>query len=224
MQLQSPFNAQQFDPTQGGTFQQLPLGKHPVKIVASEIKATADNSGGMIVFELEVIDGPAKGSHGPMRINLYSSSDKARAIAESQFSALCHATGVFMVQDTSQLHEVPFAVDVEAQSLTPQQVEKQQQGQTVTPFTQVRKILDINGNEPKGGAAAPAQGGQAAWGGAAPAQAPAAAPAPAAGGWGGGGGQVQTPAASAPAPAAAPAAQWSQSSAPAGGAPAWGKR
>lgn len=213
MQLQAPFNAQTVDPTQGGSFNQLPVGKHPVKIVASEIKPTADNSGGMIVFELEVIDGPNIGAHGPFRLNVYSSSDKARSIAESQLSALCHATGVFMLQDTAQLHGIPFAVDVEAQTLTPQQVAQQAEGKTVTPFTQVRKILDINGNEPKGGghqqAAAPAQ--QAA---------PSPAPAPAAA-WGGG--AASTPAAT---PAAAPAASaWAQnaSGGAAAGKPAWGK-
>lgn len=221
-QLQAPFNAQQFDPTQGGTFQQLPVGKHPVKIIASEIKATQDNTGGMIVFELEVIDGPGMGSHGVMRLNLYSSSDKARAIAESQFSALCYATGVFMVTDTSQLHDRPFAVDVEEQPLTPQQVEKKNAGETVRPFTQVKKILDIQGNEPKAhGQQAPAQ--QGAWGGAAPAQQPTqapAAPAPApAAAWGGAAPAAQP----AQAPAAAPAAAWGQQAA-SGGAPAWGKR
>jgi len=161
----------------------------------------------MVVYELEVIDGPDKGAHGPFRINLYNASDKARAIAESQQAALCYVTGVFMLEDTVQLHNRPFVVDVEEQPLTPQQVAAQAEGKTVTPFTQVRKILDMDCNEPKGGQA----------------QAPAAAPAPAAAGWGQG--AAATPAAS-PAPAAAPAAAWSQgaSAAASGGTPAWGKR
>lgn len=225
MQLQQPFNAQQFDPTQGGTFHQLPVGKHPVVITASEIKATSDNTGGMIVYDLEVTDGPNKGAKGPMRINLYSASDKARSIAETQQAALCYVTGKFLINDTAELHGIPFAVDVEEQTLTPQQVEKQSRGEQVRPFTQVRKILDISGNEPKGAgngqaqAAAPAAAPAAAWGGQPPAQAPAQAPAPTqAGGWGG-----AAPAQS-PAPAPAPAAGWNQNAAAPAGQPAWGKR
>lgn len=208
--LQSVFNAHQFAPVQGGNFQQLPLGMHPVHIVASEVKATADNSGGMLVFELEVIDGPNRGATGLMRINLYSSSDKSRGFAEGQMSALCHLTGVFMPEDTSQLHGKPFVVEVVEQPLTPQQMEKKNNGETVTPFTQVKKMLDMNCQEPK------AQGQQ-------PSQAPAPqqqAQAPAAA-WGGGNAGTQ-----AQAPAAAPAAgSWAQGGAPAaGGTPAWGKR
>lgn len=228
-QLQAPFNAQQFDPTQGGSFKQLPVGKHPVVIVASEIKPTADNSGGMIVYQLQVIDGPAKGAEGPYRVNLYNASDKARSIAESQQAALCYVTGVFLIQDTAQLHNIPFVVEVKEQALTLQQVEKKNAGETVTPFTQVVKVYDIQGNEPKGGAAqAPAQHQQQA-----PQQPPVQqqAPAPAAGGWApqapqqpaagawGGGGQVQHPA-----PAAPAAGGWAQGGSVATGKPAWGAK
>lgn len=220
MQLQQPFNAHEFDPTQGGNFKQLPIGKHPVIIVASEIKATKDNSGGMIVYDLECIDGPAKGNSGVLRIQIYSQNDKAREIAKTQQSALCYVTGVFMLQDTGQLHNIPFAVEIEEQPLTLEQLDKKSQGQTVIPFTQVRKILDINGNEPcASGAVAQT-----------PAPTPAPAPTQAANAWGGG--QAQAPA-PAPAPAPAQASQpaqggWSQggaASAPAAtGTPAWGKR
>ena len=224
-QLQAPFNAQQFDPSQGSSFHRLPVGKHPVVIVASEIKPTADNSGGMIVYQLQVIDGPAKGAEGPYRVNLYNASDKARSIAESQQAALCYVTGVFLIQDTAQLHNIPFVVEVKEQALTLQQVEKKNAGETVTPFTQVHKVFDIQGNEPKGGAAqAPAQ---------APQQPPAQqqAPAPAAGGWAsqapqqpaagawGGGGQVQHTA-----PAAPAAGGWAQGGSVATGKPAWGAK
>lgn len=218
--LQAPFNAQQFDPTQGGGGY-LPVGKHPVKIVASEIKATKDNSGGYIQFDLEVIDGPGKGASGALRVNLYSASDAARRIAESQFAALCYVTGVFMVEETAQLHNIPFAVDVVEQALTSDQQAKKAAGENVTPFTQVRKILDINGQEPKAQGQQPAQQTQQ------PAQQPAQAPAPQqpaqTAGWG---------AAPAQQPAQQPVQQqpaatggWAQQPAQAaGGAPAWGKR
>jgi len=218
MQLQQPFNAQAVDPSQGG-FSQLPIGKYPVVITASEIKGTADGNGGMLVFELLAIPGSEHaGATGFHRLNLYHANEKPRQIAESQLSALCHVTGVFMVQDTSQLHNIPFVVEVKAQPLTQSQIDKQAAGETVTPFTQVHKVFDMNGNEPGRAAGQPAPAP-------APQQQYAAAPAPAPaaqGGWG-----APPPAAApAPAPAPAPAAGgWSQQAAPAAGAqPAWGKR
>jgi len=157
-QLQHQFNAQQFDPSQqGGSIQQLPVGKHVVIATASEIKATKDNSGGMLVFDLQVIEGPGQGKSGPMRLNLYSSSDQARGIAENQYAALCYATNVLQPTDTQQHHGIPFMVEVENQPLTADQQAKQAAGQSVTPFTQVRKILNRDGSIPGMGGAAPQQ-------------------------------------------------------------------
>jgi hypothetical protein len=229
-QLQQPFNANAIDPDQGSGFRQLPAGTHQVVIVASEIKATKANDGGMVAFELEVIDGPARGAGGMWNVNLYSASDKARAIAEAQFSALCHATGQFLVNHTEELHGKPFAVVVTEQQLTPEQKVRQADGQTVKPFTQVSRILRADGSEVKGGGSAPQvqqqapqqyaqqpaapvqpQQPPAAWGGA-PAQAQ-----PTANGWGGAAPAQQ------PAQAPAPAAGWQQG-APAGNRPAWGAK
>lgn len=233
-QLQSAFNAQQFDPTQGGNFSQLPVGKHVVVIVASEVKATSDNTGGLVQYDLQVIEGPGTGKTGPMRLNLYNKSDKARQIAESQQAALCYATGVLQLQDTQQLHGIPFMVEVENQDLTAQQLEKQAAGETVTPFTQVRKILNRDGSLPgmQGGSQPQQQGNQGQqqgnWQGQ---QQPAQngwnggqqqnAPAPASqeqpqnnGGWQQGG-QQQQPQGN---------AGWQQGQSQGNGAPAWGKR
>lgn len=226
MQLQQQFNANAIEPNQGGNFNQLPVGKYPVVATASEIKPTADGQGGMVVFELLAIPGsPFAGATGLYRINLYNASDKARQIAEGQMSALCHVTGVFLINDTSQLHNVPFVVEITEQGLTKDQQEKKDAGQQVTPFTQVKKVYDMAGNEPgkaAGGAPTPApaqqqQPAQQAW--VAPAQ-----QAPAATGWAAPA-QQQPAQQQVPAPAAAPAQQgWTQQAPAAGGAPAWGKR
>lgn len=204
MQLQAPFNAQQFDPTQGGGAQ-LPIGTYPVVIRASEVKATKDQTGGMIVFEAEITEGQFKGQTGVFRLNLYSQSDQARQIAEKQLSAICHATGVFMLQDTAQLHNLPFGLVVGLQR-DPAAAEK--------GYTEVKKFLNSDGSDihPGGGQAAQAPVQQQA--------SPSPAPAPAAA-WGGG--AAATPAAT---PAAAPAASaWAQNTAggAAAGKPAWGK-
>jgi hypothetical protein len=230
MQLIQPFNAQQYDPTQG--VGSLPIGKHPVVIESSEVKANKANDGGYLQLNLRIIDGPQQGTTGAYRLNLYHSNQQTVEIAHRQLSAICHVIGVFQVTDSSQLHNLPFLIEVGPQKSDPQ-------------YTEVKKVFDMNGNEPgKAGAGAPAAqpqqqqpqgqnggawGGQpqqqqpaggAAWGGQQqPAQQPAQQPQGAA--WGG-------------QPAQQPAQQpqgggWQQGGQPAqGGAPAgaapWGQR
>ena len=236
-QLIQAFNAQQYDPTQGGG--SLPVGRHPVIIESSEVKANKANDGGYLQLNVKLIDGPQTGTTGAYRLNLYHSNPQTAEIAHRQLSAICHCVGVFNVQDSSQLHNIPFIIEVGLQKGE----EAAQKG-----YTEVKKVFDINGNEPgKAGQGAPAaqpqqqpaaQGG-GAWGGQ-PAQQPAAQPQGNAPAWGGGQPAQQqpqgAPAGNTPAwgqqPAQQPAAQqpaqqaggWQQGgTAPAGGAP-WGQR
>lgn len=236
-QLIQAFNAQTVDPSQG--VGGLPIGKHPVVVDSSEVKPNKENNGGYLQLNLKIIDGPQTGTVGAYRLNLYHSNQQTVEIAHRQLSAVCHVTGVFMLQDSAQLHNIPFIVEVGPQKNDPQ-------------YTEVKKVFDINGNEPgKAGqgqapaqpaAAAPQGFGQqpaqqqapAAWGapqgqqapqaapqgnapawGQQPAQAPAAAPA-----WGN---QQQAPAQQ-QAPQQPAAAGWQQGAAPAGANPPWGQR
>jgi len=199
VQLIQPFNAQQYDPSQsvGG----LPIGKHPVVIESSEFKANAKNDGGYLQLNLKIIDGPQTGTIGAYRLNLYHSNQQTVEIAHRQLSAVCHVIGVFNVQDTAQLHNIPFMVEVGPQKNDPQ-------------YTEVKRVYDINGNEPgkAGAGAAPATFAPPAAQQTAPAQQPA---------WG----QPQQQTQQQPAETT-PAAGWQQNgAAPAGGAtPPWGQR
>ena len=232
-QLLQAFNAQQFDPTQGGG--SLPVGRHPCIIESSEVKANKANDGGYLQLNVKLIDGPQTGTTGAYRLNLYHSNPQTAEIAHRQLSAICHCVGVFNVKDSGQLHNIPFIIEVGLQKGE----EAAQKG-----YTEVKKVFDINGNEPgKAGQGAPqaqpqqqpaAQGGfgqqqpaqqpqqpqsGAAWGGQ-PAQQPAAQPQGNAPAWGGGQ-PAQQPAAQQP---AQQAGGWQQGGgAPAGGAP-WGQR
>ena len=234
-QLIQAFNAQQYDPTQGGG--SLPVGRHPVIIESSEVKANKANDGGYLQLNLKLIDGPQMGTTGAYRLNLYHSNPQTAEIAHRQLSAICHVIGVFNVQDSQQLHNIPFIAEVGLQKGE----EAAQKG-----YTEVKKVFDINGNEPgKAGQGAPAaqpqqqpaaqggfgqqqpaqqpqqpQGNAPAWGGGQPAQQqPQGAPAGNAPAWGQQ--PAQQPAAQQP---AQQAGGWQQGgAAPAGGAP-WGQR
>lgn len=166
--LNGSFDATKVDPSQGAG--QLPVGKFLVIAESSEVKPNKAADGGYLQFNLKIIDGPNTGVGGAYRLNLYHSNQQTAEIAHRQLSALCHVTGVFMVTDSAQLHNIPFMVEVVAQ--------------TDPKYTQVQKVFDRNGNEPgKGGQAqqaAPAPVQQPAWG---QQQAPQQAPAPVQGGW-----------------------------------------
>lgn len=161
MQLIQAFNAQQYDPTQG--VGSLPIGKHPVIVESSEVKANKANDGGYLQLNLRIIDGPQQGTTGAYRLNLYHSNQQTVEIAHRQLSAICHVIGVFQVTDSSQLHNLPFLIEVGPQKNDPQ-------------YTEVKKVFDMNGNEPgkAGAGAAAAQPQQqqpqgqpnGAWGGA----------------------------------------------------------
>jgi hypothetical protein len=140
--LQQAFDANNVNPQQSTG--QLPIGKHPVAIVDSIVKATQKNDGGYLELELRIMDGPMTGTTGAYRLNLYNQSAKAVEIANQQLSAICHVTGQFMIQDSAQLHNIPFIVEVGPQKDNPQ-------------YTEVKKVFDANGNEPgKNKAATPA--------------------------------------------------------------------
>lgn len=213
MQLIQAFNAQQYDPTQG--VGSLPIGKHPVIIESSEVKANKANDGGYLQLNLRIIDGPQQGTTGAYRLNLYHSNQQTVEIAHRQLSAICHVIGVFQVTDSSQLHNLPFLIEVGQQKNDPQ-------------YTEVKKVFDMNGNEPgkAGAGAAAAQPQQqqpqgqpnGAWGGA-----PQGQPQQPAGGaaWGGQQQPAQQPAQQ-PQGGAAWGGQPAQNPAPQGGQPAWG--
>ena len=219
-QLLQAFNAQQFDPTQGGG--SLPVGRHPVIVESSEVKANKANDGGYLQLNLKLIDGPQMGTTGAYRLNLYHSNPQTAEIAHRQLSAICHVIGVFNVQDSQQLHNIPFIAEVGLQKGE----EAAQKG-----YTEVKKVFDINGNEPgKAGQGAPAAQPQqqpAAQGGFGQQQ-PAQQPQQPQGGGAWGQQPAQQPAAqpqgNAPAWGGGQPAQQQQPAAPAGNAPAWGQQ
>lgn len=140
MQLQ--FVATNVPPQFSGGSPQLPVSDKqglPVVIRSSETKETNKQDGHYLELGVEVIDGPAKGATGAIRLNLWSASPQAQQIAYKQLSAICHIVGVFNIQDTQQLHDRPFRVVVTAQ----QTEEGKAKG-----YTQVSDVLDIQGNAP----------------------------------------------------------------------------
>ncbi len=205
------FDANQHEPQQAGS--KHPAGnKFPFTITNTEVKDTKAGDGQKL-FEV-TFTSPA----GSIRFNynLWNTSEQARKIAVGQLSALCHATGIFKVNFPNDSNVGPAGnelrggkglMDVNFQSGHEPSAEKPEGG-----YVEIKKIYDVNGNEP--GNKAPAQVSSGFTG-------QQAKPAEVQSGWGG-----QPNAAPAPSPAnqapPANAGGWQPGNAPSAERPPWG--
>lgn len=148
MGFQGSFDASQFQPNQGG--QAHPVGKFPFTISHTECVQTKDQQGGMFVVTLTSPSGEIKN-----RYNLWNSNAKAVEIAHGQLSALCHATGVFKLDwqnEGAALRGARGMMEICYQKGEEPTAEKPAGG-----YVEVKKVFDVNGNEPGKGPAPAAQ-------------------------------------------------------------------
>jgi hypothetical protein len=94
----------------------LPDGQYIAIIEASEWKKTKKGDGAFLELTLQVVDGACKGRKVWDRLNLDNPNAVAVEIAQGTLSAICHATGVMKVSDSSQLHSVPMLVRVKVKA------------------------------------------------------------------------------------------------------------
>jgi len=164
------FNAQQYEPRfgGGGGLPANPDGspaKYKVIVSDSSQETTQDQQGGYIRLECKVIEGPCTGQTQDMRLNVHNKSQKAVEIANKQLAAVCAVVGKPYFQDTAELYNIPFIIEVRKQRNNPE-------------YTEIGNIFDLAGNEPgksKPGATPQAQPPQQA--APPPQQAPQSAPA-----------------------------------------------
>lgn len=140
--MQFQFNAQQHDPQYGVGGGALPAGKNKVVISATEIKPTKDGQNGYLALTLTGIEGPGNGISMVDRLNVYHANPQTVGIANQQLSAYCHVTGKLNFNDTDELKNIPFIVEVGPQKNTPE-------------YMEVKRLFDINGNEPGKSGAGP---------------------------------------------------------------------
>lgn len=192
--INQTFDATQWAPEQGGSAH--PVGKFAVVISNTEIKPTKDGNSGMFVVTFRSDQGEIS-----MRYNLWNTaSQQAVEIAHKQLSALCHATGIYRVDFSNEgaaLRNGRCVIDVGYQNQTQADIDAKK-----TPYVEVKRVYDVNGNEP----GRPAAGG--------PQPAPSGAPT---------GGPGAPPAGFRPQQQApAPQQGFQPQQAPAGAAPPWG--
>lgn len=141
--INGSFDATQFQPSQSvGTH---PAGTFDAQISNTAIKPTKDGDGGL--FEVEFSTPAGRISN---RYNLWNKSPQATEIAHKELSALCYATGIFKLDwqnEGAALRNARCKIEVAKQANN--------------DYMEVKRVLDVNGNEPgRAPAAAPQPQGQ----------------------------------------------------------------
>lgn len=96
--------------TERGT---IPTGYYLACIVESEMKETKQGNGKYLELKYEIIDGEHKGRNIWVRLNLCNANPKAVEIANRDFAAIRLATGLTVVRDSTQMHNIPHQIKVE---------------------------------------------------------------------------------------------------------------
>lgn len=109
---------QYFDPATapGASTSLVPAGRYNVQIVGSDLLPTKEGSGQYIVFEMVVLDGPQQGRKLFDRLNIVNRNPQAVEMANRTLASICRATGRAGVGETSELHDIPFVLDVSVKS------------------------------------------------------------------------------------------------------------
>ena len=107
------FDATGIEPIQ--PLEVLPPGKYIAQIVSSDMRLTKDGTGQYLFLEIDVLEGPHQGRKLFDRLNLVNASKTTVEIAQRTLSAICHATGRLQVQDSEELHLIPFVAAVQVQ-------------------------------------------------------------------------------------------------------------
>lgn len=232
--MNGSFNANQFEPNQGGGGIHPPAQKVPFRITNTEIKENSAKDGGYFKVEFTSPMGVVFQNY-----NIWNKTPKAVEIAHGQLSALCRAVNIYQIDWSNE-----GAALRNAQGLMDVGYQKGEEPSPDNPnakgYTELKRVYDMAGNDPsKPGQAAQPQamqpqpnGGQpmtqqpgSGWGQAPATQQPVAQQAAPAG-WNGQGGPAQAqPVQQAPQAQAGQAWQPGQNGGGApGGTPPWGSR
>jgi len=102
------FNARTVEPA--STMDPVPTDWYKCVITNSEVKPTSKNDGHYINFEIQIIEGQFAKRKGFDKVNIDNPNPVAVEIGYRTLSAICHATNVLDLQDTTQLHNIPLMV------------------------------------------------------------------------------------------------------------------
>lgn len=131
------FNATEVEPQ--SDFSPIPQGKYLVMAVDSTLVRNKKNTGDLLKMTYEVVEPQEyRGRKIFDNINVKHDNSQAEQIGQRQLSSICHAVGVLNIQDSVELHNIPFVVDV---------IIDEQPG--YSPKNEVKGYFDGKGDGPK---------------------------------------------------------------------------
>ena len=97
------------------TRQPIPAGTYLAHIVDSDLVASKTGNGQNLQLKFQVLDGQFKDTTVKETLCVQHTNAETQRIAQSKLSAICHATGLHRVQDSSELHYKPVKIIVTVQ-------------------------------------------------------------------------------------------------------------
>ncbi len=104
------YNAGDYEPSK--PLGPVPNGTYLVQITESEMKNANSGNGKYLSLTTQIIEGEFKDRKVFINLNIHNQSEQAQRIAREQMSAICAAVNVMNPQDSVQLHNLPFMIDV----------------------------------------------------------------------------------------------------------------
>ena len=104
------FDATKVEPDAG--FETVPAGWYNVMITKDELKPTKAGTGSYLELTHDILDGQFKGRKLFARLNIVNPNVVAQEIAHKQLSGIARSVNMLMLQDSSQLLNIPFKVKV----------------------------------------------------------------------------------------------------------------
>ena len=90
----------------------MPADNYLCEITKSSIKPTKAGDGKRLLLTIKIIDGEFDGSTLFEGLNIENPNPKAVSIAKRQLKELCEALGVEELEDTAELHGIPFTANI----------------------------------------------------------------------------------------------------------------
>lgn len=116
---QFQFDASEVAPQPSKSYEPLPRGMYQGIVIESSIKPTKAGTGEYIELVIQVTDGVHSGRRLWERLNVSNPNKTAEDIARAQLASLCQAVGVTKLSNTEQLHDIPFALEVDVDRKDP---------------------------------------------------------------------------------------------------------
>lgn len=107
------FNAKSVQPMAPRSYDPLPNGQYEMIITKSDVKPTKAGTGHYLELEMQVISGEHSGRRHWERLNIDNPNKQAEDIAKAALAGLCLAVGVEDMEDTNELHDMPFVASIE---------------------------------------------------------------------------------------------------------------